>query len=290
MFGEEIARIRKLGVHGVLFQLLNLLNVVASGLMMWKALCLVTNSESPIVVVLSGSMEPAFYRGDILFLTNPANTPFDIGDITVYKVPGDPNGTPIVHRVIESHLSPNGSQMLLTKGDNNGADDVALYRGPEWLDADLVVGKVQGFLPYVGYVTIAMNDFPQLKVALLGGVAIFLLLNKDHSYTTDQTLEQQNEEELSSLHNKIKNLRSVTIDILDDSGRQNNQLDQTNSTFSQFANSLLSTSRHHGRSIASNSTLRQYRTIAWIVGAVVALWLLFKLWHVGGGGAQAGEY
>lgn len=31
-------------------------------------------------------MEPAFYRGDILFLTNPANTPYDIGDITVYKV------------------------------------------------------------------------------------------------------------------------------------------------------------------------------------------------------------
>lgn len=119
--------------------MLNFLNVVASGLMMWKALCLVTNSESPIVVVLSfvaphsqlaasleltpsGSMEPAFYRGDILFLTNPANTPYEIGDITVYKVyvclaqlirsrlkandsPGDPSGTPIVHRVIESHIS-----------------------------------------------------------------------------------------------------------------------------------------------------------------------------------------
>ena len=30
----------------------------------------VTGSESPIVVVLSGSMEPAFQRGDLLFLTN----------------------------------------------------------------------------------------------------------------------------------------------------------------------------------------------------------------------------
>jgi signal peptidase len=27
-----------------------------------------THSESPVVVVLSGSMEPAFQRGDILFL------------------------------------------------------------------------------------------------------------------------------------------------------------------------------------------------------------------------------
>lgn len=30
----------------------------------------VTKSESPVVVVLSGSMEPAFQRGDILFLNN----------------------------------------------------------------------------------------------------------------------------------------------------------------------------------------------------------------------------
>lgn len=37
----------------LLFQALNFLNVIASGLMMWKALCLFTNSESPIVVVLS---------------------------------------------------------------------------------------------------------------------------------------------------------------------------------------------------------------------------------------------
>jgi signal peptidase len=37
----------------------------------------VTGSESPIVVVLSGSMEPAFYRGDLLFLTNYEVRVFD---------------------------------------------------------------------------------------------------------------------------------------------------------------------------------------------------------------------
>jgi signal peptidase I len=49
----------------------------------------------------SGSMEPAFYRGDLLFLMNPRNTPYVVGDITVYKVPGA--DIPIVHRVIETH-------------------------------------------------------------------------------------------------------------------------------------------------------------------------------------------
>jgi signal peptidase len=31
-------------------------------------------------------MEPAFYRGDILFLWNPPNVPYEVGDITVYKM------------------------------------------------------------------------------------------------------------------------------------------------------------------------------------------------------------
>lgn len=31
-------------------------------------------------------MEPAFYRGDILFLTNPVSEQYVVGDITVYQV------------------------------------------------------------------------------------------------------------------------------------------------------------------------------------------------------------
>jgi hypothetical protein len=36
----------------VLLQVLNFASVIASGLMIWKGLGLITNSESPIVVVL----------------------------------------------------------------------------------------------------------------------------------------------------------------------------------------------------------------------------------------------
>lgn len=101
----------------VLLQILNFASVLATGLMIWKGLGLVCNTESPIVVVLrsapfhnlhgnhsfwvsSGSMEPAFYRGDLLFLTNPASERYHTGDITVYKIPGA--DIPIVHRVLET--------------------------------------------------------------------------------------------------------------------------------------------------------------------------------------------
>ncbi|KIJ29129.1 hypothetical protein M422DRAFT_188939 [Sphaerobolus stellatus SS14] len=190
MFAEEIATIRRLGFRYVLLQALNFANVIASGLMIWKGLGMITNTESPIVVVLSGSMEPAFYRGDLLFLTNPPSSAYKTGDITVYKIPGV--DIPIVHRVIETHdlaheyvpssnntLLHTDRQLLLTKGDNNYADDIQLYQGLDWLERRHVIGKVQGFLPYVGYVTIAMNDFPQLKYALLGGLGLMALIQRE---------------------------------------------------------------------------------------------------------------
>ena len=36
--------------------------IVSSALIMWKGLIYYTGSESPVVVVLSGSMEPGFQR------------------------------------------------------------------------------------------------------------------------------------------------------------------------------------------------------------------------------------
>ncbi|KAF8812803.1 signal peptidase complex catalytic subunit SEC11 [Phlegmacium glaucopus] len=183
MFTEELKAFKRLGFRYVLLQILNFASVIASGLMIWKGLGIVTNSESPIVVVLSGSMEPAFYRGDLLFLTNPAHETYRTGDITVYKIPGA--SIPIVHRVLETRdVNPTKSgvtlnQKLLTKGDNNYVDDIDLYQGLEWLERKHIIGKVRGFLPYVGYVTIAMNDFPQLKYALLGGLGLVALLQRE---------------------------------------------------------------------------------------------------------------
>jgi signal peptidase len=46
-------------------------------------------------------MEPAFYRGDLLFLTNYQQHPVQAGEILVFKVKG--RDIPIVHRVIKKH-------------------------------------------------------------------------------------------------------------------------------------------------------------------------------------------
>ena len=49
----------------------------------------------------SGSMEPAFYRGDLLFLTNYRSEPIRAGEICVFRIKD--RDIPIVHRVIKVH-------------------------------------------------------------------------------------------------------------------------------------------------------------------------------------------
>lgn len=70
--------------------------IIFTALMLWRGLSLWTGSESPVVVVLSGSMEPGFHRGDILFLNMWREDKFDPGDVIVFQVEG--RGIPIVHR------------------------------------------------------------------------------------------------------------------------------------------------------------------------------------------------
>ncbi len=88
--------LRSMKKRQVFGQIISLGLIVTSALMIWKFLMVISNSESPVVVVLSGSMEPSFRRGDILFLWMQAEQ-FAIGDIVVFKI--DQREIPIVHRV-----------------------------------------------------------------------------------------------------------------------------------------------------------------------------------------------
>lgn len=160
------------------FQVLNLAMIIFSALMIWKGLMFVTKSESPVVVVLSGSMEPAFQRGDILFLNNAVHD-VHVGDVVVFKIKD--RDIPIVHRILKVHTDEaTGKVDLLTKGDNNRVDDRGLYApGQLWLNREDILGKAIGTLRYVGMVTIALNDYPVLKYVLVGMMGLFVLTSKE---------------------------------------------------------------------------------------------------------------
>ncbi len=70
----------------IVLQLIQFGLIVTSALMMWRGIMLVCGNESPMVVVLSGSMEPSMYRGDILVLFKQPK--IENGDVVVYQVQG----------------------------------------------------------------------------------------------------------------------------------------------------------------------------------------------------------
>lgn len=159
-------------------QTLNLGMVVFSALMMWKGLMLVSGSESPVVVVLSGSMEPGFHRGDILFLSL-TEAPFTPGDVTVFQIEG--RDIPIVHRAHNVHENTTtGHLSIVTKGDNNHVDDRGLYKpGQLFLKKSNIMGRAYAFIPFVGMITIWLNDFPWLKYVLIGMMGFFVMIGRE---------------------------------------------------------------------------------------------------------------
>ncbi|WP_405305162.1 signal peptidase I [Methanobrevibacter sp.] len=110
-------------------------------------------------VVVSGSMEPAFYRGDIVLVEKAdflGIHEFDVndiqkGDVVVYDAKWF--NQPVIHRVINI-AQINGTVVYEIKGDNNNASD------PYFVTRDQIQSKVVTFgdnlvvIPKVGYLSL----------------------------------------------------------------------------------------------------------------------------------------
>lgn len=69
---------------------------------------------------------------------------------------------------------------LLTKGDNNVADDTELYaRGQDYIEREDIIGSVVGYIPFVGYVTILLSEHPWLKTVMLGMMGLVVVLQRE---------------------------------------------------------------------------------------------------------------
>ncbi|XP_074273562.1 uncharacterized protein LOC141597112 [Silene latifolia] len=172
-----------LSLRNTASQVISLGLVVSTVLMIWYTLILLTGTQSPVIVVISGSMEPGFRRGDILFAILD-KSPFHAGEILVFKIKD--KDIPIVHRVIKVHRQRDSDQVnLLTKGDNNKLDDSygRIYaNGQLWLENSDIIGRVKGYLPYVGYATIIITEQPLIKYLLMTGFSLLAIFSSTKSH------------------------------------------------------------------------------------------------------------
>ena len=138
------------------------------------------NTETPVVVVVSGSMSPHINEGDLLFVQG--RNPQDIrngsaieqdGDVIVFNAwnlvgwPSAPQD-PIVHRVIGKWFDGD-MWYFQTKGDAN------LIQDPVPIPENRVLGVVIGGIPFIGWVKIILTD-SGLIIPLLVIVSALLII------------------------------------------------------------------------------------------------------------------
>jgi signal peptidase len=154
------------GFMNIFNRLVSVGNMVLSSALIWMIFVLLFRNNMPLVVVLSNSMKPDFVRGDLLLATGPPWGPiFPNGQVCAYNTKSSP--VPIVHRMIETHIS--GEQkLILTKGDANEGPDYWLYPGQQFYQNDEVETKIEGVLPCLGWVSILVKEDKRISWLFVG--------------------------------------------------------------------------------------------------------------------------
>jgi len=147
-------RIDKRAVLGTILSVVAVVAVV-------KAAPILLNTDTPLAVVSSWSMEPALHVGDLIVVARWGE--IEVGDVIVYS---DSLGRRlIVHRVVEVRTSSEGV-VYVTKGDANPMPDVMP------IPQQRVKGKVVLVVPYIGVLKLV---FERLVKARTLGLYILLL-------------------------------------------------------------------------------------------------------------------
>ncbi len=116
------------------------------------------------LVVLSGSMEPTYHVGSLIYVADIEPERLAIGDTVTYVM--EDGETKVTHRIIETDGE---NQCVYTKGDaNNTADGGAVNYSD-------IVGKPLFSIPQIGYLA---NYFTTGSgtIALITGVIVILIL------------------------------------------------------------------------------------------------------------------
>lgn len=126
-----------------------------------------------VFTVLSGSMEPTYHVGSLVYVDFFDDDPeqqksLKVGDPVTYMA-GEK--TVVTHRVTAVVVDEEDPSIIryATKGDNNATGDQSL------LHYKNVIGKPVFSIPYLGYVADYVQNPPGLYVAIALGVVVVLL-------------------------------------------------------------------------------------------------------------------
>ena len=130
--------------------------------------------------VLSGSMEPTYHVGSVVYVKKVDPTTLKVGDPITFRLTGDVIAT---HRIIEVHGEGTPNLGFRTQGDANETVDGIT-------PASAVIGKATFSIPYLGYLSNFLQQ-PKGLITMVGTGAAVLAI----SYIIDALFPAKKESE-----------------------------------------------------------------------------------------------
>ena len=119
--------------------------------------------------ILSGSMEPTYHVGSLIYVKKVDTSTLEAGDPITFALSEDTIAT---HRIVEVVPDEEDARVIRfrTKGDANETVDGALVHYKN------VLGKPVFTIPYLGYVADYIQHPPGMYTAIAAGVILLLLV------------------------------------------------------------------------------------------------------------------
>ena len=122
-----------------------------------------------VFTVLSGSMEPVYHTGSLIYVKDVDYRDLGEGDVITFMLNEDTVATHRIVGVVPDEADPSVIRYR-TKGDANDAEDGSLVHYKN------VIGSPVFTIPYLGYVANYIQNPPGTYIAISGGAVLMILV------------------------------------------------------------------------------------------------------------------
>ena len=144
-------------INGVLLGLVVLLAIALAGVRLFGV---------EVYVVLSGSMEPAYKTGSVIYVIEKDTDVLKAGDVITFRLDGDTTATHRITGVTEE----SGEIAFRTKGDANEIEDAAL------VTENQVIGTPIFTIPHLGYLVTYIQSASGRYATIAAGATLLLMM------------------------------------------------------------------------------------------------------------------
>lgn len=138
-----------------------------------------------VYVVLSGSMEPTYHVGSLIYVKDVDYKELKAGEPITYMLN---ENTVVTHRITEVLVDENDPDTIryFTKGDANDMPDGSSVHYKN------IIGKPVFTIPYLGYISNYIQNPPGTYVALAAGAILVMLVFLPDLFEDDKKKEENN--------------------------------------------------------------------------------------------------